>query len=117
MDTHARRDSPGAEPDPVRLERLLPAGAGASVAEIVSRLGLRDAHERTSERPLVMLNMTSTVDGRASLGGRSGPIADRADRALFHELRGAVDAVLVGAGTVRRERYGRMIADAAGREL
>ncbi|MGO9320024.1 MAG: dihydrofolate reductase family protein [Solirubrobacteraceae bacterium] len=51
------------------------------------------------------------------MGGRSGPISGRADRALFHGLRSAVDAVLVGAGTVRTERYGRIIPDASRRAL
>ncbi len=117
MDTHAGPDSPGADADPVLLERLPPTGDSDTAAEIVARLGLRNPHRATPERPLVVLNMISTADGRASLGGRSGPISDRADRALFHELRGVVDGVLVGAGTVRAERYGRMIPDAARREL
>jgi riboflavin biosynthesis pyrimidine reductase len=65
----------------------------------------------------VLLNMVSTVDGRASVEGRSVPLSDRADRALFHGLRSAVDAVLVGAETVRAERYGRMIPDSARRAL
>ena len=34
-----------------------------------------------------------------------------ADRALFHGLRARADAVMVGAGTVRTERYGRLIRD------
>ncbi len=59
--------------------------------------------------------MISTVDGRASVGGRSGPIGDRADHELFHALRASVDAVMVGAGTVRVERYGRIIPDEATR--
>ncbi len=46
-----------------------------------------------------------------------GRSADHADRELFHGLRATVDAVLVGAGTVRTERYGRIIPDAARREL
>jgi riboflavin-specific deaminase-like protein len=62
-------------------------------------------------RPLVVLNMVATADGRATLGGRSGPIGNRADRELFHALRAEVDAVLVGAGTLRAERYGRIIPD------
>ena len=61
--------------------------------------------------------MVSTTDGRATLDGRSGPISDDADRALFHGLRMAVDAVLVGAGTVRTERYGRLIPDESRRRL
>jgi riboflavin biosynthesis pyrimidine reductase len=56
--------------------------------------------------------MISTVDGRATLGGRSGSIGDRADRELFHELRACADAVMVGAGTARAEHYGRLIGSA-----
>jgi riboflavin biosynthesis pyrimidine reductase len=102
---------------PVRLERLLPPGAPGAVAEIVEQLGLWERPKQAPKRPRVLLNMISTVDGRASLGGRSGPLSDRADRALFHGLRSAVDAVLVGAGTVRTERYGRMIPDPSSRAL
>ena len=115
MDAHAGPDpGPAREPQPP-LERLLPAGEPASVAEIIAGLGLRRAPVRTRARPRVMLNMISTVDGRASLGGRSGALSDRADRELFHGLRSAVDAVLVGAGTARAEHYGRIIPDAARR--
>lgn len=49
--------------------------------------------------------MASTADGRASIGGRSGPIGDRADTELLHGLRTEVDALLIGAGTARAERY------------
>jgi riboflavin biosynthesis pyrimidine reductase len=118
MDAHAAPDSSAAQAQPVQLERLLPAGDPGTVEEIVEQFGLWDRPPAAAERPpRVMLNMISTVDGRASLDGRSGPLSDRADRALFHGLRGAVDAVLVGAGTVRTERYGRIIPDAARRAL
>jgi riboflavin-specific deaminase-like protein len=70
-----------------------------------------------AQRVRVMLNMACTVDGRATVGGRSGPIGDRGDRELFHALRTAVDAVLVGAGTVRTERYRRLVRDEAHRRL
>jgi riboflavin biosynthesis pyrimidine reductase len=116
----ARQPSTSAATDPrqpVALERLRPPGDAAGVAEIVEQLGLWRRVAPPGELPHVMLNMVSTVDGRATLGGRSGPISDRADRALFHGLRTAADAVLVGAGTVRTERYGRIIADADRREL
>jgi riboflavin biosynthesis pyrimidine reductase len=59
--------------------------------------------------------MVSTVDGRATLHGRSGPLSGPADRQLFHALRAPADAILVGAGTVRSEHYGRLIPDAARR--
>jgi riboflavin biosynthesis pyrimidine reductase len=115
MDAHADPDPRPARARPVRLERLLAPGDPASVAEIVEELGLWQRPVPAPGRARVMLNMISTADGRASVGGRSGPISDRADRELFHGLRSAVDAVLVGAGTVRTERYGRIIPDAARR--
>ncbi|HEY4895201.1 MAG TPA: dihydrofolate reductase family protein [Solirubrobacteraceae bacterium] len=99
------------------LERLLPPSAPATVAEIVSGFGLWERSEIPAARPRVMLNMVATADGRATLAGRSGPISGRADRQLFHGLRAAVDGVLVGAGTVRAERYGRMIPDGDRRRL
>jgi riboflavin biosynthesis pyrimidine reductase len=117
MEVRAGKDSSETSDEPVRLERLLPPSATASVAEIVEQMGLWQRSEQAPVRPRVLLNMISTVDGRASLGGRSGPLSGRADRALFHGLRSAVDAVLVGAGTVRTERYGRIIPDASRRAL
>jgi len=89
-----------------------------SIQEIVDDLdlaayGLAPVPEM---RPYVALNMISTSDGRAAIGGRTAAIGNRADRALFHGLRSFVDAVMVGAGTVRDERYGRMVRDAAARE-
>lgn len=110
--------NPSAASDaPLRLERLLPPGEPATIPEIVRELGLWDRARSPSERPRVMLNMISSVDGRATLSGRSGPLSDTADRKLFHGLRTAVDAVLVGASTVRVERYGRLIPEQARRDL
>jgi riboflavin biosynthesis pyrimidine reductase len=115
MDAHADPDPRPARARRVRLQRLLAPGDPASVEEIVEELGLWQRPVPAHGRGRVMLNMISTADGRASVGGRSAPISDPADRELFHGLRSAVDAVLVGAGTVRTERYGRIIPDAARR--
>jgi riboflavin biosynthesis pyrimidine reductase len=106
---------------PLTLNRLLPPGPPATALEIVGEFGLADPHEplRTSTgaaRPRLLLNMVSTVDGRATVGGRSGPIGNQADRELFHALRGSVDCVMAGAGTVRVERYRRLISEPAARE-
>jgi riboflavin-specific deaminase-like protein len=92
------------------LRRLLPAGDPATAEEIVEDMALRD-RPAAAGRPYVMLNMVSTADGRVTVGGRSGPIGDRADREMFHALRTSVDAVMAGAGTVRVERYGRIIRE------
>ena len=55
----------------------------------------------------MVANFVVTADGRATVGGRSGPIGGAADHELFHALRGQVDAVLVGTRTLAVERYGR----------
>jgi riboflavin biosynthesis pyrimidine reductase len=60
------------------------------------------------DRPFVLVNMIATVDGRATITGRTAPIVNRADYELFHALRTRVQAVMVGAGTVRVEGYGAM---------
>jgi riboflavin biosynthesis pyrimidine reductase len=112
-----------AQPDPQpttqvspALARLLPPGPEAGAEQVVEDLGLWRRDDSHAGRPRVMLNMVSTVDGRASLHGRSAPLSSSADRALFHALRTPVDAVLVGAGTVRTERYGRIVRDDASRQ-
>jgi riboflavin biosynthesis pyrimidine reductase len=59
----------------------------------------------------VIANFVASVDGRAAFDGRSAPLSDEGDRALFHALRERVDAVMVGTGTLRTERYGALIRD------
>lgn len=58
------------------------------------------------DRPYVRLNMIASLDGAISVDGRSGPLGGPADRDLFQVLRSLSDVILVGAGTVRTERYG-----------
>ncbi len=54
------------------------------------------------------INFAATVDGRAAIGGVSGPIGSEADTAMLSGLRSRFDAVMIGAGTMRAERYGRL---------
>jgi riboflavin biosynthesis pyrimidine reductase len=67
----------------------------------------------TGDRPYVVANFVSSLDGRGSVTGLSGGLSDAGDRAVFWALRGAVDAILVGTGTLEAESYGRMIKDPA----
>ena len=53
--------------------------------------------------------MVSALDGKATIDWRTKGLSTELDRELFHRLRTQVDAVMVGAGTVRAERYGRMV--------
>jgi riboflavin-specific deaminase-like protein len=98
--------------EPVTFRRLYPPGEPAGAHAIVAGLGLHEHPPPASPgRPYVALNMASTLDGRASIAGRSAPISGPADRVLFHGLRSLVDAVMAGAGTVRAERYGPIVRD------
>jgi riboflavin-specific deaminase-like protein len=116
----AREDASGSPQkpasEPAVFTRLLPGGEPADASQVVTGLALDERAQAVSGRPYLILNMASTLDGRASIGGRSGPIGNRADRELFHALRAGVDAVMAGAGTVRVERYGRIVPNAAIRE-
>jgi riboflavin-specific deaminase-like protein len=67
-------------------------------------------HART-DRPFVAVNFATSLDGRASIEGRSGPIGSRLDTEMLQALRGRFDAVMIGAGTMRVERYGRIVSD------
>lgn len=90
-----------------RFRRLLPVPGGTTTAEeLAASLDIRARAE--ADRPAVALNMIASLDGRIALDGRAGPLANQADYQLFHALRTAADAVLVGAGTVRAEGYGAM---------
>ncbi len=93
----------------MRLRRLLPEPGELTVVEAVAGLDL-DARA-PAERPYLVCNMVASVDGRAALQGRSGGLGNAADRELFHELRIAADAIMVGSGTLRTERYGRFVRD------
>jgi riboflavin biosynthesis pyrimidine reductase len=62
-------------------------------------------------RPFVAMNFAATVDGRATIGGVSGPIGSETDTAMLVGLRTRFDAVMIGAGTMRAERYGGLPPD------
>jgi riboflavin biosynthesis pyrimidine reductase len=57
-------------------------------------------------RPWVMVNMIASVDGAVAVDGRSGDLGGAGDKAVFRALRSLPDVIVVGAATVRAERYG-----------
>jgi riboflavin-specific deaminase-like protein len=98
---------------PVR--RLLPEHGRTTIGAQLAGLDFRGwAH---AGRPYVVTNFALTLDGHATISGRSGPIGSDADTAMLVGLRTRVDAVMIGAGTMRAERYGRAVPDPAKREL
>jgi len=68
------------------------------------------------DRPFVALNMVTSLDGRASVKGRSKELGTKVDSELLIKLRVRFDAVLIGAGTMRAERYGRIVRNPEARE-
>jgi riboflavin biosynthesis pyrimidine reductase len=80
------RETPGGDAiDPVELQMGYPRG----------RL----------DRPWVMANFVTTIDGAAVVDGGSTAINDEDDRTMFGAIRAVPDFILVGAETVRAENY------------
>ena len=91
------------------LNRLLPAPA-----EEVAAL---EAYAHAGAERRVRVNMVASVDGAAVVDGRVGALSGPADFQLLQLLRGLCDVLLVGAGTVRAEGYGAVVAPAEAAEL
>lgn len=53
-----------------------------------------------------MLNMVTSADGATSTDDLSGGLSSPEDRQVFAAVRAVADVILVGAETVRREKYG-----------
>ena len=81
----------------MRFRRLHPEPGELEGVEAVADLAGRD---------VLAVNMVVSADGRAAFEGKTAPLSDPADRELFHLLRSQADAILVGTGTLREERYG-----------
>jgi riboflavin-specific deaminase-like protein len=96
------------------VRRLLPEPRPTTIEEQLD--AYRPWERSHDERPYVAMNFAATVDGRAAIGGVSGPIGSAADTAMLAGLRTRFDAVMIGAGTMRAERYGRLIPDREKRE-
>jgi riboflavin-specific deaminase-like protein len=91
------------------VRQLLPDEVETTVAEQLAGLDFESAAH--SNRPYLILNFATTLDGRAAIEGKSGPIGSATDAEMLQRLRTRVDAVMIGAGTMRAERYGRIVSD------
>jgi riboflavin-specific deaminase-like protein len=91
------------------LRQLRPEPRMIHPRELLDSLNL-GAHAH-ADRPYTVANFVASADGRAAFQGRSRALSDPADREIFHGLREHVDAILVGTGTLRVERYGRLVRD------
>lgn len=76
---------------------------GPSDLDIDDIYGDLEFPEGKAGLPYVVLNVVSTVDGRATIGGRSNRVGTDVDHRLMRKIRAAADMVLIGAGTLRGE--------------
>jgi riboflavin-specific deaminase-like protein len=88
------------------MQLIHPERRPTSPEELASGMRLREL--APSGRPYLGVNMVSSLDGKATLDWRTKGLSSDLDRRLFHHLRTQADVVMVGAGTAREERYGRM---------
>jgi riboflavin biosynthesis pyrimidine reductase len=88
------------------MRRLLPDPGPTTVEQQLD--SYRPSEESSEDRPFVAMNFVATVDGRATIEGRSGPIGSEADTAMMVGLRSRFDAVMIGAGTKRVEGYSKI---------
>lgn len=86
------------------IDRLLPSPATALDDESLLALYSEGVAERW-----LRVNFVSSLDGAVTRDGVSGALGGDADLRVFDLLRRLADAVLVAAGTVRKEGYGPMV--------
>jgi riboflavin biosynthesis pyrimidine reductase len=102
------RRLPFAPVETVTYRQLLPDGDEIGADAFISSLALTHADPEAG-RPHVVVNFVVSLDGHATVDGRSRKLGDAGDRELFRALRERADAVLVGPGTLAAESYGRML--------
>jgi riboflavin biosynthesis pyrimidine reductase len=87
----------------VPLRRVLPVADGSiTVADAYATpLG------RRSDRPWVGLSMVASIDGSTVVDGVSAGLSSDNDSSVLLQLRSIAQVIIVGAGTVRGEGYGK----------
>ena len=82
-----------------RVDRLWPEPANdLALDAVMADFALPEAPR---DRPIVAINMVTSIDGRSQLGGSAEGLGSRTDRRLMRLYRAAFDAVGSGAGTLR----------------
>lgn len=84
------------------MRRIWPTPADAPELDDAA---LVDAYAADRTRPWLRVNFVTSLDGAVEVGGYSEGLSSEGDQAVFKVLRMHCDALLVGAGTLRREGY------------
>jgi riboflavin biosynthesis pyrimidine reductase len=92
----------------VEITSVLPDVAGP-----LDDTALADHYTAGAGETWLRANFVASIDGAATVEGKSGGLGGDADRRVFDLLRTLSDVVLVASGTVKTEGYGAMVLDAA----
>jgi riboflavin biosynthesis pyrimidine reductase len=86
------------------MRRLLPT----PLDDVTPLDAYRDSNRRRDEagRPWLEVCMVASIDGATVVEGRSGALSSPTDLQVLLALRQLADVIVVGAATVRAERYG-----------
>jgi riboflavin biosynthesis pyrimidine reductase len=85
------------------VRQIYPEPAVLADRELAARY--RPPDRAGAAPPWLRANMVSSLDGAATLEGRSGGLSGAADQQVFAMLRALADVIVVGAGTARVEGY------------
>ena len=64
------------------------------------------------DRPVLRANFVASIDGAVTVNGVSAGLSGPGDKLIFDTLRMVCDALVVGAGTIRTEKYDALRLDA-----
>jgi len=90
----------------VEISSLLPAASPG-----LDDSAIADHYSAGVGSPWLRVNFVSSLDGAATVDGKSGGLGGDADHRVFDILRRLCDVVLVASGTVKSEGYGAMVLD------
>ena len=91
---------------PIWMHSLIPETGKRDFGEMAEQL-LRSP--QGSRRPYLACSFISTLDGRATVSGSTERLGFPTDGRALMRLRTFADAVIIGGGTMRVERYDRML--------
>jgi riboflavin biosynthesis pyrimidine reductase len=86
------------------VRQIYPEPAVLTDRQLAARYRGPDTAGQTSH--WLRANMVASLDGAATVRGRTGGLSGEADRQVFAMLRALADVIVVGAGTARIEGYG-----------
>jgi riboflavin biosynthesis pyrimidine reductase len=91
---------------PITMRGLVPAGEEVDFGALLEEV-LRSPPG--GRRPYLACAFISTLDGRATIAGKTESLGFQMDARVLMRLRTFADAIMIGANTMRVERYDRML--------